>query len=521
MEFTDVYDWICRACRWKGQGIESNVLSVFADCKYSVLLHAKPDEGKMSLTFNFLESNTPKGKYEIGRYNIGNCSEESMQKNLLPVLLWLFIDPFILRSSKVICEAAFSGFLGMFQELKLEAGIIEPTKFRLVFNSLISAGCTFFTKEMEDELVFEILAQTQQNTLILMDLGGTHRFMGILGSTLFLFSYLSSNFSLSWARRIFKRYSSFQESYMQLIFERVSRISYNSSNERSWMMMSYCPLSSLKTTERYLGFREQAHLQWADGERESLRWSLNNNQLQCVLQFEPKVKLCSDCIEVSLHMDNVRCDVYSLDMISDNKSIRRLPNERHFPAKICLIIGPENGSAVLSVSLSASSPNPTRDIGTGSTTGATIQSDGSTHYNVSWSTTFTERIRRWSSNYSVVNNTEAKIEWIRYDPITKSAVFDSEPPKISTWTRKDVRSIYKSSTDRGTVVFTRDDYPKPITWRLYRNLEGQTLKWKVQAFIWLTYWPNKEGIRYFETRCHDFRQLVDLTLQESSSSTSN
>ncbi|GLJ52287.1 hypothetical protein SUGI_1112180 [Cryptomeria japonica] len=157
------------------------------------------------LTFNFLESNTPKGKYEIGRYNIGNCSEESMQKNLLPVLLWLFIDPFILRSSIVICEAAFSGFLGMFQELKLEAGIIEPTKFRLVFNSPISAGCTFFTNEMEDELVFEILAQTQQNTLILMDLGGTHRFMGILGSTLFLFSYLSSNFSLSWARRIFKR----------------------------------------------------------------------------------------------------------------------------------------------------------------------------------------------------------------------------------------------------------------------------------------------------------------------------
>ncbi|GLJ52278.1 hypothetical protein SUGI_1112030 [Cryptomeria japonica] len=521
MEFPDVYDWICRPCQWKEGMVEPLELTVFADSKYSVLLRAKPSDGKMSLSFYFLEGVTSIGKYEIGRYDIGNCSEESMQNNLLPVLLWLFIDPFILRSSQVICEAAFSAYLDMFREMKLEGGIIEPTKFGLVFNSLISAGCTFFTNDMGDELVFEILAQTQQNTLILMDLGGTHRFMGILGSTLFLFSYLSSNFGLSLTRRILKRNSSIQESYMQLIFERVSRISYNSSNERSWMIMSYCPLSSLKPTARYSGFREKAHLQWADVERESILWGLNNNQLQCVLQFEPKVKLCPDCIEVSLHMDNVRCDVYSLDMISDNKSIRRLPNERHFPAKICLIIGPENGSAVQSVSLSASSPNPTTDILTGSTSGATIQSDRTTGFNVSRSTTYTERISRWDSNHSVVNNTEAKIEWIRYDPITKSPVFDSEPPKISTWTRKDLRSIYKSSTHRGTVVFTRDDYPKPITWRLYRNLEGQTLKWKVQAFIWLTYWPNTEGIRYSETRCHDFRQLVDLTLQESSSSTSN
>ncbi|GLJ52274.1 hypothetical protein SUGI_1111970 [Cryptomeria japonica] len=164
-----------------------------------------------------------------------------MQRNLLPVLLWLFIDPFILRSSKVIYDA-FSAYLEMFGELKLKAGIIEPTKFRLVFNSLISAGCTIFTNDMEDELVFELLAQTQQNALILMGLRGTDRFMGILASTLFLFSFLSSNnSSVPCTQRFFKRNSSFQESCMELIFERVSRISYNSSNERSWMMMSYSP----------------------------------------------------------------------------------------------------------------------------------------------------------------------------------------------------------------------------------------------------------------------------------------
>ncbi|GLJ52288.1 hypothetical protein SUGI_1112190 [Cryptomeria japonica] len=138
-------------------------------------------------------------------------------------------------------------------------------------------------------------------------------------------------------------------------------------------------------------------------------------------------------------------------------------------------------------------------------------------YKVSNSTTFTKRINRWYLNHSVDNNTQAKIDWIRYDPITKNPVIESEPPKISPWTRKAVKSIYKASTERGIVVFTRDDYPKPITWQLYRKLEGQTLKWKVQAFIWLTYWPNVDCIRYFETRCHHFYQEVDLTLQQSSS----
>ncbi|GLJ52273.1 hypothetical protein SUGI_1111960 [Cryptomeria japonica] len=227
-------------------------------------------------------------------------------------------------------------------------------------------------------------------------------------------------------------------------------------------MMSYSPISSLRTTGRYLGFREQAHLKWADVERPRLRWGLNNNQLQCVLQFEPVVTVCSDCITVSLHLDNVRCDVLPLDRISDNKSIHCLPNERHFPAKICLTIGPENGCAVRSVSLTVSSANPATDIGNASTSEAAIQTD-LIGYTVSNSTTFTERINRWYLNHSVINNTDAKIDWTRYDPITKKPVVDSEPPRISAWTKKAVSSIYKASTQRGTVVFTKDDYPRPIT----------------------------------------------------------
>ncbi|GLJ52276.1 hypothetical protein SUGI_1112000 [Cryptomeria japonica] len=380
---------------------------------------------------------------------------------------------------------------------------------------------------MEDELVFEILAQTQQNTLILMGLAGTDRFMGILASTLFFFSFLSSNFRLPWTRWIFERDTGIQEPFMQLIFERVSRISYNSSNERSWIVMSYSPLSSLKTTKRYLGFRERAQLQWADVGRESLRWGLNNNQLQCVLQFQPIVNVCSDCISVSLYLDNVRCDVLPLNKISDNKSIHGLPNERHFPARICLTIGHENGHGIQSISLSVSSVNPTTDIGNSSTSEATIQASlmgsvsNSMGYKVSNKSTFTERINRWYLNHSVTNNTDAIIDWIRYDPITRSPVIESEPPKISPWTRKAVRSTYKASPERGAVVFTRYDCPKPITWQFYRKFEGQTLKWKIQASIWLTYWPNAEGIRYFETRRHHFCQEVDLTLQQTTSSTSN
>ncbi|XP_059069978.1 uncharacterized protein LOC131859835 [Cryptomeria japonica] len=424
MEFPDVYEWICRACGWKGRGIESNELSFFYDGIYSVSLCAKPYEEKMSLTFNFLEGNNFLGKYEIGRYDMGNCSEESMQNNLLPVLLWMFIDPFLLRSSKVICTEAFSRFLDMFRELKLEPRIIDPRMYRLVFNSLICAGCTLFPNPMDDELVLEILAQTQQNTLILMGLEGTHRFMG-----------------------------------------------------------------------------------------------LNNHQLQCALQFEPVVNVCSDCIKVSLHLDNVRCDVLSLEGISD-KSIRGLPKERHFPAKICLTIGPENGFSVQGVSLSVSSSNPITDIGKGYAREAAVQTD-MVGVKASKSTTSTERIKKWNFQHSVFNNTNAKLDWTLYDSTTGKPVFKTEPPKISIFSGKSVSSFDKAFTEEGGVVFARDDYGKPITWKIYRNFEGQTLKWIVQASIWLTYWPKAYGIHYFETKRHDFRQVVALTLSQPSSSSSN
>ncbi|GLJ52270.1 hypothetical protein SUGI_1111930 [Cryptomeria japonica] len=390
MEFPDVYEWICRACGWKGRGIESNELSFFYDGIYSVSLCAKPYEEKMSLTFNFLEGNNFLGKYEIGRYDMGNCSEESMQNNLLPVLLWMFIDPFLLRSSKVICTEAFSRFLDMFRELKLEPRIIDPRMYRLVFNSLICAGCTLFPNPMDDELVLEILAQTQQNTLILMGLEGTHRFMGFLASTLFLFSFSSSKFHRSCTQSSFKREPSNQRLWMQWIFERVSRISYNSSSEGSW--------------------------------------------LQCALQFEPVVNVCSDCIKVSLHLDNVRCDVLSLEGISD-KSIRGLPKERHFPAKICLTIGPENGFSVQGVSLSVSSSNPITDIGKGYAREAAVQTD-MVGVKASKSTTSTERIKKWNFQHSVFNNTNAKLDWTLYDSTTGKPVFKTEPPKISIFSGK-------------------------------------------------------------------------------------
>ncbi|GLJ50247.1 hypothetical protein SUGI_1069640 [Cryptomeria japonica] len=139
-------------------------------------------------------------------------------------------------------------------------------------------------------------------------------------------------------------------------------------------------------------------------------------------------------------------------------------------------------------------------------------------YKVFNKSSFIERINRQYLNHSVINNIDAMIDWIRYDPITRLPVIESEPPKISPWTRKAVRSTYKAFIKRGAVVFTRDNCRKPITWHFYRKFtEGQTLKWKIQASIWVTYWPNAIDIRYFETRCHHFCQLVDLTLQQSSS----
>lgn len=59
----------------------------------------------------------------------------------------------------------------------------------------------------------------------------------------------------------------------------------------------------------------------------------------------------------------------------------------------------------------------------------------------------------------------------------------------------------------------QDDYGKPITLRLNRDLERQTLKWIFKASIRLTY---SQNTWFSHTRRYDFHQEVDFKLEATS-----
>ncbi|GLJ52269.1 hypothetical protein SUGI_1111920 [Cryptomeria japonica] len=348
-----------------------------------------------------------------------------------------------------------ANFISEFRRNLDRAGIIESTKYKRVFNLLFSGMCSFFTayKRLDEDVlnvtrnggIPQNLMQAQEETLLFIGPAGTHCFIHFLASY-FVYNSVTS---------------------------RALKISYNSSVEGFWRIASHSLLLSLEKT------REP---RIAEGK---LQETSSHHLLNCILQFGHTVNICPHWIEVCLQMDNVTCDVLP-PLHCD------VPNEQHFPAKICLTAGPENGFGVQSVSLSVSSPNPITHIGRENSYEATFETPNVMGVKASASTTLTEKIKNWGFEQSTINGTDAKMDWTLYDSTTGKPVYNNELPKSSFFGHK-MSSIgryvkaCRAFTEQGGVVFAKDDYGKPITWRLNRDLEGQTLKWIVKASIWLTY----------------------------------
>ncbi|XP_057862061.1 uncharacterized protein LOC131070513 [Cryptomeria japonica] len=283
------------------------------------------------------------------------------------------------------------------------------------------------------------------------------------------------------------------------------KISGNLHTRRSWLVTSYSPLLSMQIMSKFATAERRLHR------------ALSYYMLRCSFQFSYIVNVLSDLIEVGLHLNDITCDVLPLEpmYLESMTIIGDFPNERHFPAKIRLRVGAENEWAVHSVSLSRSSPNPYE---------ATFRPPKNAGFTLATSTVRMKQ--NWAFEESVVNFSDAQMDWTLYDSTTRKTVFSCEPPKFSvlvpkTWPISRYFKARRAFTEEGEAAFAKDVYSNPIIWRLSKSLEGQTLKWIVQGSIFLTYWPNTLGTRFSETRCHDFREEVDLPLLPSSSFTPN
>ncbi|KAI8030168.1 hypothetical protein LOK49_LG01G01011 [Camellia lanceoleosa] len=279
--------------------------------------------------------------------------------------------------------------------------------------------------------------------------------------------------------------------------------SYGVSNVGLWKVQLYCPVIAMDV--------EKSTNPPPD---ERLWFSLNYHQLEGVIQLNYKVIVREKWVDVMVNVDNIRCDIIRL--VTETLMTERGAgtSEKHFPSRISLQLSPQTN--VLSVSVTKSSDNPTREIGLEKTLEGSFIQPNSLGLRISAVETMTTTLKPWKFEQSVYGDT-ANLNWFLHDSVDGREVFSSKPSKMAliqpkAWFKNRYSSVYRPFTRQGGVVFANDEYGETVGWKVERSELGKVMEWEIRGWIWLTYWPNKHRSFYSETRRLEFREILQLTL---------
>ncbi|KAK6932963.1 hypothetical protein RJ641_035857 [Dillenia turbinata] len=281
--------------------------------------------------------------------------------------------------------------------------------------------------------------------------------------------------------------------------------SYSLSTIGLWKVQLYCPIATMEIENS------------SNSPDERLLTSLKFHQLEGVIQFNHKVITQEKWLDVMINIDNIRCDVVRL--LNENLMTKRGvgPWEKHFPSRISLQLTPSNQTNVISLSVSKSSENPSREIGLEKTVEGSFEPPNS-FFGLGFSAgeSITMILKPWKFEESAHANS-ANFHWFLHDSIDGREVFSSKPSllellKPKAWFKNRYSSAYRPFTRQGGVIFAGDEYGEGVCWRVEKCCTGKTMEWEIRGRIWLTYWPNKHKTLYTETRRLEFQEVLHLTL---------
>ncbi|KAI6670193.1 hypothetical protein NL676_005078 [Syzygium grande] len=250
---------------------------------------------------------------------------------------------------------------------------------------------------------------------------------------------------------------------------------------------------------------------------ERLAFSLNYNQLEGVIQFNYKLTIRENWVDVFVDTDNIRFDIVRLvsKTLMNEQGVG--PSEKHFPSRISLQLTPAVQNNILSVSVGKSSENPSREISSEKAIEAGFEPPNSyLGLKISAGETMTTSLRPWKFEESVLGYS-ANLNWFLHDPIDGREVSSSKPSRLAllnpkAWFKDRYSSAYRPFTRQGGVVFAGDEYGEGVKWKLCKSAMGKTMEWEIRGWIWLSYWPNKHRTFYSETRRLEFRETLHLTI---------
>ncbi|KAL4309925.1 hypothetical protein GQ457_01G044000 [Hibiscus cannabinus] len=326
-----------------------------------------------------------------------------------------------------------------------------------------------------------------------------------------LMRLLGSNLEEQWMRSlnlaITNWIAEFQATNRGLTMKTPSPLySYAISTSGLWKVQLYCPMVAMDLVN--------SSNPCAD---ERLLFSLNYHQLEGVIQFNYKVIVQDKWVDVMVNIDNIRCDVIRLvnETLMNEQGVGA--DDKHFPSRISLHLTPTIQSNILSVSVSKSSDNPTREFGTERTVETSFDPPNSfLGLKVSAGETTTMSMKPWKFEQSV-KGYSGMLNWFLHDFVDGREVVSSRPSKFAlinpkAWFKDRYSSVYRPFTRQGGVIFAGDEYGERIWWKVDRSAMGKTMEWEIRGWIWVTYWPNKHRTFYNETRRLEFRETLHLNI---------
>ena len=299
--------------------------------------------------------------------------------------------------------------------------------------------------------------------------------------------------------------------------------SYATEAHGLWTLKAYAPvMATTMTRTRFKGQDKQYSAIEFEAKDSVLRYALAHQQLEAVIQLEYSVNFHDGYIQVTTRVSNLRFHIVKLGFAkNDDMGMGCYIDERHFPSRIRVWVGPEIGSTyVASLTLGRSTENTEKEVKTQRTVKGNFGKMKIPSVKATMRQSTRTRTRNWRWDQDAQGNA-AIFEAVLCEDNGGIEAATNKPPisedkKSGNGLRKRYAGANRVFSKSGGLVFAKDEYGERVEWRLSKEMEGSVLKWRIGGRIWLSYWPNESKSSYFETRCVEWCDEVDLPLIPSS-----
>lgn len=289
--------------------------------------------------------------------------------------------------------------------------------------------------------------------------------------------------------------------------------SYAKESHGFWVLKGYAPVWGMNLTSCN-GRRNQFPVM--DVKECVLRYALAHQQLEAVIQFEYSISFQEDHIQVNARVDNLRLHIVKLGFNKNEDG--EYSEERHFPSRIRVWVGPEVGSTyVTALSLGRSTSTGEREVEVQRIVKGSFGKSKIPLVKAKARTSTRTRIRNWRWDQDADGNA-AIFDAVLYDNN------DTGGKEVASWkptsgcvkpasgSRNRYMAGNRPFSKAGGLVFAGAECGEGVRWRLGKEMEGSVVKWRVGGRVWLSYWPNDVKSSYFETRSVEWCDEVDLPL---------